>query len=67
MSERKELVTVYRVNLYCDECDTKMKELFAYQTNFILWTYECPNCSQRFETEERYPKIIYVPVSSLED
>lgn len=67
MSEKKELLFVYRVYLHCDECGARMKCQSPDPINdsFTPKVYKCLSCTNRVFNKSIYPRIVYIPVSSV--
>ena len=66
MAETRQPVTVYQIDMQCDQCGTGQMKLdgMAYPTNLMQYEHECNNCGHVEVYRKAYPHFSYEPLAS---
>lgn len=59
--EKEKEVKTFELNLYCDNCNTKMVEV-ENDNDPDVFTYKCPNCGTFSYSKIQYPLYRYEEV-----
>lgn len=64
--EKRFLMKVVEVRLYCDECGEPMElsgsSMGAYMT--LVYEYKCPKCGAIHRSSDKYPKTEFIPTNT---
>lgn len=65
---KKKKVDVYRLELYCDECNVEMIQGgYMLMSDPPKYSYSCPKCKKQVILLDQYPKIEYKERLSIID
>lgn len=64
MKTKKIQMRVYEEHLLCDKCGMIMEQVTGILSRENV--YICPNCQHRISTTEKYPRIVYEPITKVD-
>jgi DNA-directed RNA polymerase subunit RPC12/RpoP len=63
MKTKKIQMRVFEEHLVCEKCQMVMEQMTGILSRENV--YVCPNCGHRISTPEKFPRIVYEPITKV--